>query len=171
MPAAGRQSLPTPVFIRNMSIHGGDCVDVLLSCIQPTKKQVISCRRRRKNTEKMYFSRTAGGGKSEKMHFYWYLFLKNHYSNALPERGAASSNPGIHQISPQKWWTQVWVHHFWDLDVYTQRKSKNMKNDGPNSGYIIFGVFFSVYHKYTEGIVWGGMVVTVGKSFWTFVFM
>ena len=122
------------------------------------------------NQRKNRWSRAAGGGKiqkkcislvppeaekSEKMHFYWYLFLKNHYSNALPERGAASSNPGIHQISPQKWWTQVWVHHFWDLDVYTQRKSKNMKNDGPNSGYIIFRVFFfgisQIYRGYSLG--------------------
>ena len=95
-----------------------------------------------KKTEKCISIVPPEAEKSGKMHFNWYLFLKNHYSNALPERGAASSNPGIHQISPQKWWTQVWVHHFWDLDVYTQRKSKNMKNDGPNSGYIIFGVFF-----------------------------
>ena len=119
---------PHPMLIRDLSLQGGDCVDFLLSCIQQRKNR---------------WSRAAEGGENQtKMYFYWYLFLKNHYSNALPERGAKSSNPGIPKFSSQKWWTQVWVHHFWDRNVYSQRKSKNMKNDGPNSGYIIFRVFF-----------------------------
>ena len=114
MSAAGRQSLPTPVFIRNLSIHGGDCVDVLLSCIQPTKKQVILCRRRRK-TEKCI--------------------------SIVPPEAEKCISIDIYsqKIITQMPFLNVVLHP--QIQEFTKFR---LKNDGPKSGYIIFEIWMYI---------------------------